>query len=83
MADVENSKEAIVRFIEEAVILQDFDHPNVLQTLGICWPSGVTPRVVLPYMANGDLRSLIRRDSIVSSMSMRVLSFKPLSTLPN
>ena len=68
----------IIQFIKESVALQDFDHPNVLQTLGICWPSGVTPRVVLPYMANGDLRSLIRKNSAVSSNLYQLFTIRML-----
>lgn len=63
---METTKAAIENFLEEAVFLQDFHHLNVLPTLGVCLPAGTTPQVVLPYMANGDLRTLMRKESLVS-----------------
>lgn len=37
-----------------------FDHPNVLKLLGVCFDTDDNlPLIVLPYMANGDLRSFL------------------------
>jgi len=58
----------IEKFLEEAVILQDFKHANVLETLGVSIPDTDTPQVVLPYMANGDLKSLIQMEHMVRAM---------------
>ena len=55
----------IERFLEEAVILEDFRHANVLHTLAVCIPLTDKPQVVLPYMANGDLKSLIQMTHMV------------------
>ena len=39
----------------------DFDHPNVLKLLGVCFDSDdQLPVIILPYMANGDLKSYLR-----------------------
>jgi serine/threonine protein kinase len=65
LTDMETTKTIVEQFLEEAVFLQDFHHPNVLPTVGVCWPPGTNPQVVLPYMANGDLRSLIKKDTLV------------------
>ena len=51
-------------FLEEAVIMRDFDHENVLSLIGIVM-KGSQPYVVLPYMANGDLKSYIREPTRV------------------
>ena len=40
----------------------DFDHPNVLKLLGVCFDTeDHLPLIVLPFMANGDLKSFLIR----------------------
>ena len=36
----------------------DFDHPNVLKLLGVCFDHQL-PLLILPYMANGDLKNYL------------------------
>ena len=39
----------------------DFDHPNVMRLIGVCFDTDDgLPLIVLPYMANGDLRSFLQ-----------------------
>ncbi|KAF6022807.1 hypothetical protein EB796_018884 [Bugula neritina] len=64
---VDANSEQIEAFLEEATFLQLHEHANILVTLGVVWRSGEKPLVVLPYMANGDLCSLIRRPEITFS----------------
>ena len=56
----------------------DFDHPNVLQLLGVCFDTpDHLPLIVLPYMANGDLRSFLknkRQQSTNNSIMPKVRS---------
>ena len=59
----------IEKFLEEALLLAHLCHANVLCTLGICISQADKPQVVLPYMANGDLKSLIRNENLVSSLT--------------
>ena len=41
----------------------DFDHPNVLKLLGVCFDTeDQLPVIVLPFMANGDLKSFLRKN---------------------
>ncbi|ESO03081.1 hypothetical protein HELRODRAFT_192108 [Helobdella robusta] len=45
-------------FLEEAVMMVDFSHPNVLTLLAITIEDNI-PNVILPFMENGDLRSYV------------------------
>ena len=47
--DKYSSKE-IKELIEESLVMQDLDHPNVMGLIGICLDAGPSPLVVLPYM---------------------------------
>lgn len=42
--------------------MKDFDHPHVLTLIGLCFPDDGSPLVVIPYMANGDLRHYISEE---------------------
>lgn len=52
-------------FLDEASFMKGYKHANILTTIGIAWCLGDRPKVVLPYMENGDLCSLIRRPDVV------------------
>ena len=53
-------QEKVESFLKEGVIMKNFNHAHVLKLLGVCVPSHENPMVVLPYMANGDLRSYVK-----------------------
>lgn len=47
-------------FIQEALVMKDFDHVNVLNLFGLCFsPEDGSPYVILPFMHNGDLLSYV------------------------
>ena len=47
--------------MSESEIMLDFDHPNVLKLLGVCFDTeDQLPVIVLPFMANGDLKSYLQ-----------------------
>lgn len=65
-----STPENIDDFVKESILMLGFDHPNVLKLLGVCFDTDDhLPLIVLPYMANGDLRSylLSLRDLSVST----------------
>jgi serine/threonine protein kinase len=53
-------------FLNEALIMKDFNHPNVLTLIGITLDKGEFPMVILPFMQNGSLLSFIRNEDNVS-----------------
>ncbi|KAG8194716.1 hypothetical protein JTE90_026367, partial [Oedothorax gibbosus] len=55
-------------FLREALIMKDFDHPNVLHLMGICF-EGSGPSIVLPFMENGDLCSYLKDDTKILLVS--------------
>ena len=49
-----------MEFMSESIIMMAFDHPNVLKLLGMCLDmTDNLPIIILPYMANGDLKSFL------------------------
>ncbi len=54
-----HDEEDIVSFLEEGLIMKEFDHCNVLKLRGICFGEDNLPIIILPCMQNGDLLSFI------------------------
>ena len=50
------------KIMEESVKMKYFDHPNVLQLIGVCLDAGPAPYVVMPYMANGSLLHYLKKE---------------------
>ena len=48
--------------MDEALRMREFSHENILTLIGISFDEHLLPRVVLPYMRNGDLLRYIRDD---------------------
>ena len=46
-----------LRFLQEAAIMCQFDHKNIIQLLGVVTEAPIT--IVLEYMVHGDLRQLL------------------------
>ena len=53
--------------VAESAIMKTFHHPNVLPLLGVCidYDDEDVLKIVMPFMANGDLRTYLK-DSRVS-----------------
>lgn len=66
-----SKSEEIEDFIAESAIMLDFNHPNVLRLVGVCFDAeDKLPLIVLPYMANGDLRSYLKSKRSKSSSTL-------------
>ncbi|CAH1776165.1 unnamed protein product [Owenia fusiformis] len=52
------TEDQLSEFLTEALAMKDFDHPNVLGLVGIAMNNTI-PFAVIPFMANGDLKSYV------------------------
>ena len=52
------SSEDMKSFLLECSKMSELHHPNVLGLVGICFEDD-TPYMLLPYMANGDLKQFL------------------------
>ena len=48
--------------MEESVKMKQFNHPNVMNLIGVCMNAGPAPYIVMPFMANGSLLSYLRKE---------------------
>jgi proto-oncogene tyrosine-protein kinase Met len=53
------------KFLNEALTMQEFDHPHILRLIGISLDKENLPLVILPFMKHGDLLSYIRDENNV------------------
>ena len=49
------------RFLAEGIVMKDFKHSHVMGLIGVCFPEEEPPFIVLPFMANGDLHSYLKK----------------------
>ena len=57
-----NSMEVLECFLNESVLMKNFNHPNVLNILGVGLDADNDglPFIVLPFMANGNLKMYLQ-----------------------
>ena len=48
--------------LKECAKMHKFDHPNVLKLIGVCLDGGPAPYIIMPFMANGNLLSYLKRE---------------------
>ncbi|XP_038066957.1 plexin-B1-like [Patiria miniata] len=70
----------VVKFLEEGLIMKTFDHVNVLGLLGLTFDAVKNPLVVIPFMANGDLKTYLvkKKQTLATSLLMRFASHAAL-----
>ena len=68
-----SSKDAKNDFIKEAVYMSQFNHPNILTLLGVCFDKEPLC-LIFEYMDLGDLNNYLRKNAISSSQSSSCLT---------
>ncbi len=56
---IQNDAEELMRESEKMMM---FDHPNVLNLIGVSIDEGRAPYIVMPFMDNGSLLTYLRRE---------------------
>ena len=56
--------DGLKRFLNEAIIMRNFDHENVMRMIGFAVKSN-NPYILLPYMENKDLRTYLKQNKQV------------------
>ena len=64
---VRTDAQAVDSFLKEAILMKDFDHPNVLSLIGVAMNEEQMPMVITPYMAKGDLKHVLRDEKEVTT----------------
>ena len=54
--DHQHDRDAIKHFVNEIKLMTSFEHPKVVQFIGVAWTKEADVLMLTEYMANGDLR---------------------------
>ena len=52
--------DTITSFIQEAVVIKDLKHPNIVELVGVVLQRATTPYIVTPLTRNGDLGHFLK-----------------------
>jgi len=72
VTDKPDETEMAELFLREAILMKDFHHVHVLGVIGVSFDSDASPMVILPYMANGDLRQYITSAQLVRLLMLKI-----------
>ena len=66
MYHIAGSIDAIKDLVAETAVMKTFHHPNVLPLLGVCidYDDEDVLKIVIPFMANGDLRNFLKNNRV-------------------
>lgn len=56
------SEDAVKELLKECIKMKNFHHKHVMTLIGVCLDGGPEPYLILPYMANGNLVSYLRKE---------------------
>jgi len=74
---VGSSSAATSNFMKEALIMNQFDHPNILKLLGVCFDKEPL-YIIFEYMNLGDLNNYLRSTSVSASPPSSNLTIQQL-----
>ena len=75
-----SNKDAKNDFVKEAVHMNQFDHPNILKLLGVCFDKEPLC-LIFEYMDLGDLNNYLRRTAVSCSRSSSTLTVQQLADM--
>ena len=75
-----SNKDAKNDFVKEAVHMNQFDHPNILKLLGVCFDKEPLC-LIFEYMDLGDLNRYLRKTAISCSRSSSTLTVQQLADM--
>ena len=50
--------------VKESLKMEGFEHPHVLNIIGVCVDAGPAPYIIMPFMTNGSLLAYIKKEKI-------------------
>ena len=50
--------------VKESLKMEGFEHPHVLNIIGVCVDAGPAPYIIMPFMTNGSLLAFIKKEKI-------------------
>ena len=48
--------------VKESLKMEGFEHPHVLNIIGVCMDAGPAPYIIMPFIENGSLLDYIKRE---------------------
>ena len=48
--------------VKESLKMEGFEHPHVLNIIGVCVDAGPAPYIIMPFIANGSLFAYIKKE---------------------
>ncbi|ESO85164.1 hypothetical protein LOTGIDRAFT_130764, partial [Lottia gigantea] len=73
LQDTDAGEINLKEFVEEALLMKDFEHPNVLKLIGITLSKDSSPLVILPFMGNGDLLKYVSDEEKEISLNQMIM----------
>ena len=72
--EVAMNNQVVEDFLQESVVMKQFNHPNVLSLIGVS-VHNAKPCIILPLMTNGDLHKYLKKYEKVSTI-LQILVFR-------
>ena len=57
-------KKTAADMVKEGLKMEGFEHPHVLNIIGVCMDAGPAPYIIMPFIENGSLLDYIKREKL-------------------